>query len=354
MSAEPIADLGLGHVRLPCWADLGATPLGSEYGPAAGLPPLRQAIAAWEGVAPEEVAVTTGASLALVAALCGLERPGAVLCPRPYYPAYARVLEALGLEPLFYELRRELGWLPEPGALARLLRPDARAVLWNFPGNPAGSLPTEQLLAELREVVARAGLLLVSDEVYADLLPAGERFADIRDHVGRERTVRLRSFSKVFGMAGERLGYAVAAPWQLAALSGAHWALAMSPPATAQAIALARLQADPARRLAQLRCELDALRRETAEILAASDRLRFTMPAAGIFHWIEVRDCPLGSRELARACAAEAGVVVMPGAAFGIEEPVCLRASFALARPQAVRGFAALAAFLDRLERKRP
>ncbi|HEX9942100.1 MAG TPA: pyridoxal phosphate-dependent aminotransferase [Thermoanaerobaculia bacterium] len=342
---EEIADLGLGHLRIGAPTGIAA----GEYGPPQGFSNLREAVAAWEGVPIDEVCITTGASLGIVAALAGLQRPCSILCPRPFYPAYPQLAELLGHEILFYDLDRERSWQPDPADLPGLLRADTRALLWNFPSNPTGAVPDPETLAVVREVVQGAGLLVLSDEVYADFLYGGTVFPDMRSALGPAWTVRVRSFSKVLGMAGERLGYVIAHPDRLSRICRSHWLLAMSPPAAAQAMALAGIRTDPLRRIRELRDKLSGLRDLVGGILAQCDRIRFTAPPAGIFYWIEVLDCPIDSRTLARACATEAGVVVQPGVAFGIEHPVYLRASFAVEREEVARGFEALTDFLSRL-----
>ena len=339
-------DLALGHVRVGAGPSGGPQTPAREYGPAAGYPGLREAVARWENVAMEEVAITTGASLALVATLATLPRPCSVACPRPYYPAYPAIASAMGMQVAFYDLEPERGWQPAPGALSQCIRPDTRALLWNFPANPTGSLPSTALIDEVHDIVGRHDLLILSDEVYADFV-YGDATPSARAEFGSERVVRVRSFSKAFEMPGERLGYVVADPTRSAMISRAHWALAMCPPATAQAQALLALGSGAPSRLALLKATLGANRERVSRILADCSEIRFQVPEAGIFCWIEVVDSPLGSQELAKACAATAGVAVMPGAAFGVQCPVYVRASFAVPEREALLGFAALVRFLQ-------
>jgi aminotransferase len=347
--AKPAVDLSLGHVRFSSPSNRRTVTAGAEYGPAEGDPRLREAIAVWEGVSAGEVGITTGASLGLVATLATLERPCSVLCPRPFYPAYPKLAGFLGLEVLFYELGSMRGWQPDPEAFERLIRSDTRAVLWNFPNNPTGAVPSRAVLEAIREVFRKANLLVLSDEAYADFVFDGEPFPDMRAAFGPESVVRLRSFSKILQMPGERLGYVVTDPDRLRSISRNHWLLALSPPATAQAVALLELRSDLSSRLQELCGALGDIRARGARLLDGCDRIRFIAPPAGFFFWIEVLDCPVDSRTLARLCSSEAGVAVQPGAVFGVEEPVYLRASFAVEPEEAIRGLEALVEFLRRL-----
>lgn len=349
MSEEILADLGLGHIRISGAPATPAQALGSEYGPADGAFILREAVAAWEKVSVEEVAITTGASLGLVAALATLPRPCSVLCPKPYYPAYPKVAGMLGLDIIFYELEKSCGWQPDPKHIARLIRKDTQALLWNFPSNPTGSIPSGDLIEEMEETIRNKNLLVISDEVYKDFIYDESHFPDIRVSFGPSSVIRLRSFSKLFCIPGERLGYVIAAPQRLKAIHQAHWALAMSPPASAQALGLRALRSGPESKVKEMCDVLRGNRDRIKPILAGCNRIKFIVPRAGIFYWIEVSDSPIDSRALARDCANEAGVILTAGAAFGIEEPVYLRASFAVPEDEAMLGFEALVHFIKQL-----
>lgn len=346
MTASVRVDLGLGHVNigLPDFPVVSA--IGEKYGPAGGLFELREAVAQWENVRVDEISITTGASLGLASTLATLPRPCSVLCPRPYYPAYPKLAALLGLDLLFYDLEAEQGWLPVSSQVESLLRHDTRALLWNFPSNPTGSLPSANLVAEMNALAAQNDLLVLSDEVYAKLTYEDYQTLNARQGFEKDRVVCLRSFSKIFGIPGERLGYIVADPERVKAVSSAHWALAMSPPATAQLMALSCLHHAPDDRIRKLKKVLAASRRRATAILWSCPNAVVTEPAAGIFLWIEVRNSPLDSRAVSQACAETAGVIVAPGAVFGVDNPVFLRASFGLELEQVEQGFQALASFL--------
>lgn len=341
-----VADLGLGHLSVDEIKGPSGTDLGRVYGEAKGLLPLREEVASWEGVSVGEVTITTGASLGLVATLTTLRRPCSILCPRPYYPLYPMVAKLLGIDIIYYELSREYEWQPILTAVRRAIRADTRAIILNFPGNPAGNLPSENLLSQLERVVRDFDLTVISDEVYSDFIYTSQHPRDLRPIFGHERFVRLRSFSKLFGIPGERLGYVIAHAELLDAIAKAHWALAMSPPATAQTMAHAGLRYGAARRVKELRESLVWKRDYAAEILETSKTVRFKIPDAGIFFWLEIPNSPLDSITLAKTCASIAGVVVVAGAHFGVDPPVYLRASFAVDTDSLSRGFKALTSFL--------
>jgi aspartate/methionine/tyrosine aminotransferase len=341
-----VADLGLGNLRPDKQLVKSVSGHSAEYGPPEGYLSLREKIALWEQVSVDEIVLTTGASMGLVATLATLERPASILCPRPYYPAYPKVAKTLGLDVIYYDLEKNLGWLPNPQKLRELIREDTRALLWNFPNNPTGSLPTPTLLKEITAIVRSTNLSVISDEVYSDFIYDSHLFPNMRMVFGAESLVRLRSFSKLFGIPGERLGYVIAEPNRLQDICRKHWSLAMSPPATAQGIALMSLRSDPKQELLKLQQFLTKNRDLAVDILKKCDRIQFDIPPAGFFFWIQVPDCSVDSMTLARICRLKAETIVMPGAAFGISSSVYLRASFAVPRVELKQGFEALVNFL--------
>lgn len=338
-------DLSLGHVRWPSFASPGSSSLGDEYGPPLGIEALRDAAAGWVGVAPEMVAITTGASLALAATLATLGRSCSMLCPCPYYPLYPRLADLFGIELIYYELRPEQNWQPDGDELKHLIRDNTRAILWNCPGNPIGLLPSPGMISELCRVISSRDLLLISDETYTDYVFDNATVPNLAEFLTPDSLVRIRSFSKLLAMPGERVGFVVAASDRLAAISRAHWTLALSPPTTPQAIALSRMRsglADCARR----HCAILQRNRDAMDAIFRHGGIGVVKPNAGIFLWIGPFAEDVSAETLRQDCRSRAGVAVMPGSAFGIAAPAYLRVSFAVPEDEAVQGAEMLAKFL--------
>jgi aspartate/methionine/tyrosine aminotransferase len=177
------------------------------YTESQGLPDLRAEIATlYERVSAEQILVAAPEE-AIFLTMHALLSPGDhVVCAFPGYQS-------------LYELARSIGcevdrWLPEEGdrwrfdpvALERLLRPDTRLVVWNFPHNPTGALPSAADFARMVQAVARTGAWLFSDEMYRLLEPAPElRLPAAVDLY--ERAISLAGMSKAFGLAGLRIGW---------------------------------------------------------------------------------------------------------------------------------------------------
>lgn len=350
MKTEQLINLGIGNVKLKTAETEELAIFGTSYGSPEGNFNLRHALAEWEGLSSrDEIIVTTGASMGFAATLASLKSPGSILCPCPYYPAYPKVAKFFGLKVIYYDLDPDRGWLPNPQKIAQLIREDTRAIILNFPSNPTGSIPNLSLLEDIATVLAKKQILVISDEVYADFIYEDFLFPNLKTVFKELEIVRLRSFSKAFGIPGERLGYVVGSNKCLNGISNAHWTLAMNPPATAQAFALKLLQSQPHQRIKNLRQQLIVNRLLATEILTSCDRIKYCAPSGGIFCWLEVDECPVNSTILACACQHQAGVIVLPGSVFGIHYRTYLRASFALPINELNQGFEALVRLIQGL-----
>jgi aspartate/methionine/tyrosine aminotransferase len=352
MSVRPVTDLSLGHLRLDeAHADVPVDALGAEYGTPAGALPLREAIAHWQRTTLDRVAVTTGASLGLAATFATLPRGASVLVPRPRYPAYAPVAAAFGLDVVSYDLDPERRWQPGVESVGERLDRNTRAIVVNQPHNPTGSVAEPEVLRQIRAVCGGREIVLVSDETYSGILFDGAPLPDMHAIFGGAGLVRVLSFSKLFGMPGERLGCVIADPERLSAICRMHWLLAMSPPATAQVIALSVLRTGPEQHVRGLVRALARNRAHAIEMLGSEGRLVVAPPAGGCFLWIRVMDCPLDSRTFARRCHDDHGVHVAAGASFGVDDPVYVRASFAVPPNELTEGLRRLAGAVHALDR---
>lgn len=345
-----LIDLSLGHVRLTDPELIVVEPQ-TRYGPRGGSAELREAIAHRHGVPEDQVTVTTGASMGLVATLASLPARGRVVLPRPYYPPFPRVVEMLGFEPVYYDLRAAGDrWVPDLEQVRQLLATGPAALMWNYPHNPTGALDDEGDHARVLEWAARTGTVVVSDRVYGDIV-----YHDISSRLRKAphpNEVQLHSFSKTYRMSGERLGYAIAAPARASSIEQAHWSLAMSPPAASQTIALRALSSghEPVQRTV---AQLGTLRSVAVEAMSRSP-VEMTIPAAGIFLWVGLPGVTTSSKTVAEVCG-RAGVLVVPGAAFGVDDGVYLRISFAVPRDDLVRGLEIVSRVTTAMvERSRP
>jgi len=201
----------------------------NQYPPMAGLPELRQAIAAHYArhqqldLAPEEVIVTSGATEAIAASFAALIVPGdEVILIQPLYDAYLPLVQRAGgvaklarLEPGTWRLTR--------AALEAAASPRTRLIVVNNPVNPAGAMLSHGELADLAAFCVERDLIAVCDEVWEHVVYDGARHIPLIAVPGmRERTVKIGSAGKIFALTGWKIGWMCAAPAIATVLARAH------------------------------------------------------------------------------------------------------------------------------------
>ena len=132
-----------------------------------------------------------------------------VVCTFPGYQSLYQLAVSLGCEVSFWEPREQARWRFDPGRLESLIRPHTKLVVWNFPHNPTGALPSQEEFQAMLDAAAKVGAWVFSDEMYRLLEPSPEK--RLPAAVDRyERAVSLAGMSKVFGLAGLRIGWLAA------------------------------------------------------------------------------------------------------------------------------------------------
>ena len=214
----------------------------NQYPPMMGLPELRQAIAAhyarFQGLDLDpaaEIMVTSGATEAIAGALMALIEPGdEVVLFQPLYDAYLPLVLRAGGVPRFVNLEPPRWNLTEQ-ALAQAFSPRTRLVLFNNPLNPAAIVFSDAELALLAEYCVRHDAIAVCDEVWEHIVFDGRVHRPLMALPGmRERTVKISSAGKIFGMTGWKVGFVMAAPPLMRGLAKAHQFLTFTTPPNLQ------------------------------------------------------------------------------------------------------------------------
>src|SRR4249919_1303961 len=197
--------------------DAGAT----HYPPFAGIPALREAIAADASarkgfpVEPFQVFVTVGGKGVMLYAILGLVDPGdEVIVPDPGYPIYESLTRFVGATPVSIPIRMANDFRLDVDELPTLITPRTRGIVVNSPANPTGGVLTRGDLERIAELAIEHDLWVLADEIYGRILYDGAEHVSIASLPGMaERTIVLDGFSKTFAMTGWRLGYAIVPPW---------------------------------------------------------------------------------------------------------------------------------------------
>lgn len=220
-AGEPLVHLGFGESRLPAFGPLverlAAGAHRNAYGPVAGSPGVRAAAAGYFGrrrlpTDPEQIVVAPGSKPLLMAINHAV--PGDVLLPRPAWNTYAPQARLAGKHPIAVPIPEECGGVPDPDALrecvraARTLGHDPRIMVLTLPDNPTGTLAPPAMIRELCAIAEEEGLLIVSDEIYRDVMhdPAADYLSPAE--VAPGITVVATGLSKSLAVGGWRIGVA--------------------------------------------------------------------------------------------------------------------------------------------------
>lgn len=295
----------------------------NQYPPMAGLPELRQAVAdhynRTQGLDFEaaEITVTSGATEALAACFLGLIEPGdEVIVFQPFYDAYLPMIRRAGGVPKLVSLKPP-HWRFDRAMLEAAFTPRTRLVVLNNPMNPTGVVLPDEDLALLAQFCVAHDVTAVCDEVWEQVVFGNARHRPLIAYPGmRERTVKIGSAGKMFGLTGWKVGFLCAAPGLTHALSRTHQFLTFTTATNLQAAVawgLGNLDAwfrDMPRDLERSRDRLtEGLRREGFAVLPSAGTyfLNIDLAGSGITE---------GDREFCLRSVKEAGVAAIPVSAF--------------------------------------
>ncbi len=188
----------------------------THYGPAAGLPELRQTIADYVSrtrnvpVSSEEVVVVPGGKpIIFFTILALIERGDEVIYPNPGFPIYESMINYSLGKAVPIQLREERDFSVNVKELASLISDRTRLIILNSPHNPTGGVLTKKDILEIAEAIGDRNIMVLSDEIYSRLIFEGEDFSIMSVPGFKERTILLDGFSKTYAMTGWRMGYGV-------------------------------------------------------------------------------------------------------------------------------------------------
>lgn len=317
------------------------------YGDIEGSPAFREGVCClYRTLEPRHILTTHGAAGANHHVFYSLVEPGdRVVSIAPSYQQLTSIPEGYGADLKVIRLRPENGYLPDPDELRALAVPGTKLICINNPNNPAGALMNEAMLREIVSIAKEAGAWLLCDEVYRHLTQTDDYSPSIADLY--DRGISVSSMSKVFSLAGLRLGWIAtkdeaAMRAFLSHRDYNHISCGMIDE-TLAALALRHADAVLARSRGIVRENLAILTRW----METESRLWWVRPQAGttaLIHW----DYPVESYDFCLAMYRQTGAFVTPGDCFG--EPRSMRVGYACDTGELKDGLAAVSAFLRTLE----
>ena len=329
----------------------------THYTPAAGIAPLREAIAAdvkrWKGIdaTPEQVIVTPGAKPIMFYAMLALINEGdEVIYPNPGFPIYESMIRYVGGKAVAAPLREGNDFKMDVAEVAGLVTDRTRMIVINSPHNPTGSTLSADDIRELARIAVARDLVVLTDEIYGRLQYEGEPLSIATLPGMAQRTITLDGFSKTFAMTGWRLGYGIVPEWLAKAYSTLVINSVSCTNAFAQAGAIAALTG-PQDEPEAFRTEFIARRSLIVEGLNAIPGVSCVMPHGAFYAFPNVSAFGRTSAEVADHLLYDAGVCGLAGTSFGRYGEGYLRFSYANSRENLQRALDRAAESLAKLER---
>jgi len=297
----------------------------THYTPAGGIKEVREAVANFVSrmlkceVDASEVVLVPGSKNVLLFTLLATIEPGdEVIMPDPGYPAYHSQVNFIGAVPRLVTLREETGFRMDLDELRSLISPKTRMIILNTPQNPTGGVLTAEDIKTVCEIALEHDLMVVSDEIYSQLVYGFHHVSPMSQPGMRERTVLMDGLSKSYAMTGWRLGYAVA-PKDLAVkleqlmINSSSCAAGFTQMAAIEALSMPESE-HAVNRMVKV---FEHRRNLVVDGLNEIPGVRCKLPQGAFYAFPNIEGTDFNERDLASRLLNEAGVAVLPGTAFG-------------------------------------
>ena len=330
----------------------------TKYTSNAGMAELRREIAAYQERRfrlhydfASQIIVTVGGSEAIDLALRCLINPGdEVIIPVPSFVCYGPLTSMAGGVPVFVETKAEDEFRLTPDQLRSAITPRTKALVLPFPCNPTGGIMDREDLEAIAQVLRGTDIMVVSDEIYAELTYGQHHvsMANLPDMY--ERTIVINGFSKAYSMTGWRMGYVCGPKELIGAMTKLHQYGIMSAPTTSQYAAIEAMQ-NGDRDIEKMRDEYDGRRRYLVEGLRRIG-LPCHEPRGAFYVFPDIRGTGLSSDEFCERFLMEEKVAVISGAAFGPGGEGFVRCCYATSMKDIAEALTRLDNFLTNLKKK--
>ena len=298
----------------------------------------------------DEILITVGGSEAIDVAIRAITDPGdEIIIPEPSYVCYEPMTRLAGGVPVILTLKEENDFKVTPEQLRALITPRTKALILPYPSNPTGAIMTKEDLLRIEEVLRDTNILVISDEIYAELTFGDQRHVSCAS-VGsmRERTVLVNGFSKAFSMTGWRLGYACGPKPIIKQMTKIHQFAIMCAPTNSQYAAVAALRHcdDDVERMKE---DYDARRKI---IVRGFNELGLACrePKGAFYAFPSIKSTGLTSEEFCEKLLYSKKVALVPGTAFGESGEGFVRASYCYSIEHIKEALSRIGEFLEELK----
>lgn len=307
----------------------------TKYTANAGLKELRAEICRYLGrrmelpYQVENILVTVGGSEAIDLTIRALVQPGdEIIIPEPCFVCYEPITQLTGGVPVHIATRVEDGFRLTAEALRAAITPRTKLLILPYPNNPTGAVMSQQDLEEIADVLRGTDILVLSDEIYAELTYGLDRHISIAALPDMwERTIVVNGFSKAYSMTGWRLGYAAAPAPIIRVMTKIHQSCIMSAPTTSQYAAIVALRGCDDE-IEMMRDEYNRRRRYVVKALNEMGLTCFE-PRGAFYVFPSIACSGLTSAEFCEMLLKEQEVAIIPGDAFGASGEGYARISYA-------------------------
>jgi aminotransferase len=357
---EDVISLGIGEpdfVTPPAILEAGRKALQqgqTHYTSNAGILALRQALsehlARLYGVTydpAKEIVITVGVSEALYLALMAILNPGEeVIFHTPCFVSYEAEIILAGGVPVELPCRVEQQFQLQPEMLPALITPKTKAILLSYPNNPTGAVASRETLLAVAKIAAEHDLVVISDEIYDQLVYGVDHVCFASLPGMKERTITLGGLSKSYAMTGWRIGYAAAPAEILQGLLRIHQYTIMSAPTASQYAGIVAIR-QSGDQVAEMRAEYNR-RRELIVGGLNSLGLPTFEPRGAFYAFPHIAVSGMDDETFAERLLAEERVAVVPGNAFGAAGAGFVRCSYATAYEKIEQALERMGRFMKR------
>jgi aspartate aminotransferase len=295
----------------------------THYGPSAGLPELRQAIAdemtrtRHVPVSSDEIVVVPGGKPIIFFSILALINEGdEVIYPNPGFPIYESMIRYAGGRAIPIRLQEERDFGLDVYELAGLINDRTKMIILNSPQNPTGGVINEDQIWNIAEIIGDRNIVVLSDEIYSRLIFEGEHFSILSVPGFKERTILLDGFSKSYAMTGWRMGYGVMRPDLAAQITRL---MTNSNSCTASFTQIAGIEAIRGDQSSVDRMRAEFQRRRDFFVAGLNQIKGFScrMPKGAFYAFPNITKTGWSSKRLAESLLEDAGVACLSGASFG-------------------------------------
>ncbi len=295
--------------------------------------------------------ITGGTSPAFFNVFSVLLNPGdEVIITDPGYPCYQNFARFFGAKPVFLPIKEEDNFDLDVDALKKLITPKTKALILNSPSNPTGQIISNNTIDRISSIIEKNNFWVVSDEIYSELTYSGKIAPSLSDNDYKnchDKLIILDGFSKFWAMTGWRLGYIIAPPKLIKAMTPIQQNFSICAPSISQSAAIHALTCGE-----ETKKMLDTYKVRRDYIVDHLNKLKgisCLVPNGAFYAFANIKDLEISSTKFCMTLLENARIATCPGASFGPNGEGFVRFSYTTGMDNIKKGMERLKSFIDNL-----